>query len=93
MVTAPIDRGFRSGLTTLANMTVELVSLPVLSLLKKDSVAPAYTKLRGRARTFGLASALTKVIMCRLILTSSGILFMGSAGAFFLFVPPLSIAT
>jgi len=31
--------------------------------------------------------------MLRLILVSSGALFLGSAGAFLLFVPPVSIAT
>lgn len=31
--------------------------------------------------------------MFRVILVSSGVLFLGSAGAFLLFVPPVSIAT
>lgn len=44
-------------------------------------------------RIFGIASALAKLVMQRLLLASSGALFLGSVGAFFLFVPLLSIAT
>jgi hypothetical protein len=34
-----------------------------------------------------------KVVLIRFILTSSGVLFLGSSGAFFLLAPMLSIAT
>jgi formate hydrogenlyase transcriptional activator len=41
----------------------------------------------------GITSALVKFMMQRFLLTSSGALFLGSTGAFFLFVPLMSIVT
>jgi len=41
----------------------------------------------------GITSALVKFMMRRFLLTSSGALFLGSTGAFFLFVPLMSIVT
>jgi len=41
----------------------------------------------------GTAPALCKVMVMRFLLISSGVLLLASTGAFFLFVPPLWIAT
>jgi hypothetical protein len=68
----------------------------------KSSVAAAaasvvdekFLMLSGRARATPLAfRLLLQSIMYQLMLASSGLLFVGSAGAFFLYVPLLSIAT
>ncbi len=57
---------------------------------------PVFTQTHPReagAYATGAAPALRNNMMIRFLLIASGALFLGAAGAFFLFVPLLSLAT